>query len=372
MSSASLLKSFEELPDPRIERTKKYPLNEIILLIISAAISGFTGWKSIKEFGECKLEWLRKYLPFAEGIPADDTIARIVRRLDPEQFRACFLTWVDGLVEKTDQDIVAIDGKTLRGSHDNNREQSPIHMVSAWSTENSVVLGQEKTEEKSNEITAIPKLLNILDIKNCIVTIDAMGTQKKIAEQICKQGGDYLLSLKGNQGLLSEDVSMFFESAHSTDFLHVEHDFVEDIDAGHGRIEIRRCWTVRPKQYKKCFRNLADWKKLETIVMIESIREMKKKTTREVRYYISSCPCDARALLRASRKHWGIESMHWTLDVTFREDESRIRKGDGPQNIAMLRHLALNTLKKYSAVKDSIAGKMQKAALSDIFRTKLL
>lgn len=372
MSEVSLLKSFEELEDPRIERTKKYPLNEIILLIVSAAISGCTGWKSIKVFGDEKLNWLRKYLPYENGIPVDDTIARIVRRLCPTTFKTCFYNWTQNISTKVNKDIIPVDGKRVRGSYDNESEQSAIHMVSAWSDSNSVVLGQEKVSDKSNEITAIPKLLDMLDVENCIVSIDSMGCQKSIAEQIIKQKGDYVLGLKGNQGNLHDDVSYFFETAYQSDFINIEHDYACDIDSGHGRIEKRECWTVCPRSYKKCFKNFNDWKKLESIVMIKSTRTTKSKNSTETRFYISSCSADASYLNKVIRKHWGVESMHWILDVTFREDESRIRKGDAPENISMLRHLALNAMKKFTGIKDSIAGKVQRALLSDDFRSNVL
>jgi len=371
MSNVSLLEYFKELPDPRIDRTKRYPLDEIILLIISAAISGCTGWKAIKDFGELNLEWLRKFLPYKDGVPADDTIARVIRRLCPIAFKKCFISWTNSIAKRVNGDVISIDGKTVRGSHDNNREQLPIHMVSAWSTANSMVLGQEKTEEKSNEITAIPKLLEYLDIKNCIITIDAMGCQKDIAKCIVNKGADYILALKGNQGHLHEDVKMFFGD-FSSEPSNVEHDFAEHVDCGHGRIEQRQCWAIRPKIYKKCFRDLSQWKNLETVFMIKSTREIKGKTTTETRFYISSCSCDAEHLLHSTRKHWEIESMHWILDVTFREDDSRIRKGDGPENFAVLRHIALNIMKKYTGIKDSVKSKLRMASFSDDFRTDIL
>ena len=372
MQNASLLNIFEQITDPRVERTKKYPLNEIILLIITAAISGCTGWKSIKDFGDEKVEWLRKFLPYEQGIPADDTIARVVRRLCPKMFKQCFYEWTQAIAKKVNSGIIPIDGKTVRGSHDNDRSQSPIHMVSAWSDHNRLVLGQEKVAEKSNEITAIPKLLELLDIENCIVTIDSMGCQKAIAEKVIEKKGDYIFGLKGNQGSLHEDVKAFFECAIETDFQGVKHDYSSDIDAAHGRIETRECWAVRVNEYKKSFRTLKDWRKIETIVMVRSTREIKSKTTTEIRYYITSCSADANFLNKAIRAHWGIESVHWVLDITFREDESRIRKGDGPENIAMLRHLALNAMKKFTGIKDSVASKIRRAMFSDQIREDVL
>lgn len=372
MDNVSLLKTFEQLPDPRIERTKKYPLNEIILLIVSASISGCTGWQAIKYFGEEKLTWLRKFLPFEQGIPADDTIARIVRRLCPQTFNKCFFEWTNNICSKVDKDIIPIDGKTSRGSHDNDRTKTPIHVVSAWSDSNNVVLGQEKVDEKSNEITAIPKLLEVLDINGCIVTIDSMGCQKDIAEQVVEKRGDYILGLKGNQGNLHEDVNVFFTAALHTEFMDIEHDYHKETDSGHGRIEERECWVVRPNDYKRCFSTISQWKKLESIIMVRATRHTKSKMTTEIRYYISSCVPDAKFLSKAIRKHWGVESMHWILDVTFGEDRSRIRKGDSAENIAVLRKIALNAMKKFTDIKASVASKIQKAMLSDTFREEVL
>jgi len=260
----------------------------------------------------------------------------------------------------------------VRGSHDNDRTIAPIHVVSAWSDSNNVVLGQEKVSEKSNEITAIPKLLEILDINGCIITIDSMGCQKDIASQIVEKKGDYILGLKGNQGNLHEDVDVFFTTALHTDFMDIEHDYHKESDSGHGRIEERECWVVRPNDYKRCFSTLSQWKKLESIIMIRATRHTKSKTTTETRHYISSCVPDAKFLSKAIRKHWGVESMHWILDVTFCEDRSRIRKGDSAENIAVLRKIALNAMKKFTDIKASVASKIQKAILSDTFREEVL
>jgi len=241
-----LLEHFETLPDLRVDRTKRYPLIEIILLVIAGTVSGCEGWKSIKDFGEAKLAWLRKFLPYEEGIPVDDTLARVMRKLDTKAFQTHFVEWMQSVSAVTEGDVVAIDGKTLRRSHNRRDGISAIHMVSAWSSENGLVLGQEKTAEKSNEITAIPNLLDVLDIKGCIVTIDAMGCQTAIAEKIVKRKADYVLALKGNQGHMHSEVKDFFETAHSGGFKNVTHDYYEECDAGHGRIEHRQCWAVSP------------------------------------------------------------------------------------------------------------------------------
>ena len=371
--STALLSHFTQVEDPRVDRTKRYPLIEIIFLVISATISGSNGWKAVRDFGRLKLNWLRKYLPYNEGIPVDDTIARVMRKIDTKQFRDCFVNWMQAVSTLTHGDIIAIDGKTLRGSYDNSSNKSAIHMVSAWSTSNSMVLGQEKTSEKSNEITAIPELLKTLEIKGCIVSIDAMGCQTKIATDIVKKGADYILALKGNQGTLHDDVKGFFAKAIESDFKDIHHDFHTENDAGHGRIETRSCWVLDPFLYKNCFSSLEKWDKLKRVIMVKSRREFKDKITEDTRFYITSCILGAQDLLNAVRKHWQVENtLHWTLDVTFNEDASRIRKESSPENYAMIRHVALNILRGYKLIKASVKRKLNMAALDDDFRTKLI
>jgi predicted transposase YbfD/YdcC len=373
MQPTDLISQFSKLTDPRVDRTKRYPLIEIIFLAISATISGCEGWKSIRDFGVIKLEWLRRFLVYKEGIPVDDTIARVMRRLDTKQFRDCFVNWMKSVSKKTAGDIVAIDGKILKSSYDNDSGKTAIHMVSAWSTANSLVLGQEKTAEKSNEITAISELLEVLELKGCIVTIDAMGCQHVIAKKIIEKKADYILALKGNQGLLHKDVSDFFYNTINSNFKNIEHDFCEHFDAGHGRIETRYCWVVNPQKQSGCFSNLEKWCNLQKIIMIKTKREMKDKTTEDTRFYISSCDADANFFMEAVRKHWQVEnSLHWTLDVTMREDASRIRTEASPENYAMIRHVALNIIRNDKSTKASVKRKMNMAALDDGFRFNLI
>ena len=342
-------------------------LIEIILLIISATLSGCEGWKQIKDFGETKLDWLRKFLPYANGIPVDDTIARVMRKLDTKAFQSCFISWVKSVSEVTDGDVIAIDGKTLRRSHDHTKGKSAIHMVSAWSSANSLVLGQEKTAEKSNEITAIPELLDVLDIKKCIVSIDAMGCQTAIAEKIIKQGGNYVLALKGNQGNLHDEVKTFVDIALENNFLNVPHDYHEEVERGHGRVEKRACWVIDAK--KEWFPSAQKWKNLNKIIIVKSQRELVDKTTNDTRFYLASPEkLEAPNGLSVTRQHWGVESMHWVLDVTFREDECRIRKDAAPENFAIMRHVALNLLKSDVSWKASMKRKRLKAALDDNYR----
>jgi len=368
---AGLIEHFDNLQDTRVDRTKIYPLTEIILLIITGTLSGCDGWKSIRDFGEAKLEWLRKFLPYEAGIPVDDTIARVMRKLDTKEFQNCFVEWMQSVREVTEGDVVSIDGKTLRRSH-NNRDGVPaIHMVSAWSSANSLVLGQEKTEEKSNEITAIPNLLDVLDIKGCIVTIDAMGCQTAIAQKIIIKKADYVLALKGNQGSMYNETKDYFEASLINDFNNVPHDYFEEHDAGHGRVETRQCWSLTPNN--ECFSSLNKWKNLKSIVMVKRKREIKDKVTQDTRFYITSLAPDSEKILNAVRKHWEIEnSLHWTLDVTFREDESRIRTEASPENFAIVRHIALNIIKNDASRKASVKRKRFMAALEDDFRETLI
>ncbi len=301
-----LLNQFSTLPDPRIERTKRYPLNEIILLVISATISGFEGWKQIKDVGEIKLSWLRKFLPYEKGIPVDDTIARVMRKLDTKAFQSCFVNWMQSVVQATDGDVVAIDGKTLRRSHDSASGQSAIHMVSAWSRANGLVLGQEKTAEKSNEITAIPELLNVLELKGCIVSIDAMGYQTAIAEQIIKHKADYVLALKGNQGQLHEEVKEFFTIAQAENFKNIAAQYHDEQDKAHGRVEHRQCCSLDANA--EHFPSTAKWKNLKQVMMIKSQRELGDKKTEDTRYYITSLSAEPEKLLHAVRQHWQVEN----------------------------------------------------------------
>ena len=369
-----LIEHFETLPDPRIDRTKRYPLMEIILLIIAGTVSGCDGWKSLKDFGEAKLDWLRKFLPYKEGIPVDDTIARVMRKIETKTFQICFMKWVQSVSEATSGDVVAIDGKTLRRSHNNRDGIAAIHMVSAWSSENGLVLGQEKTAEKSNEITAIPQLLDVLELKGCIVTIDAMGCQTAIAEKIIQKKAAYVLALKGNQGNLHAEVNDFFGIALTENFKHLAHNYYEEVDAGHGRIEHRQCWAIAPSAEN--FPSFKKWPNLKSLIMIKSRREFKDqltKDTEDTRFYIASIEPNAKKTLTAVRQHWGIENkLHWTLDMTFREDESRIRTEAAPENFAIMRHIALNLIKNDTSRKASVKRKRFMAALEDDFRETII
>lgn len=369
----SIVEHFAELFDPRIERTKLHSLSDILVIAVSAVICGAEGWTDIEEFGKSKEEWLRELIPLANGIPSHDTFSRVFERLEPEQFEACFLSWVQSLSSITGQ--VAIDGKTLRRSHDQSNGKKALHMVSAWASESGLVLGQVATEEKSNEITAIPELLKLLDLSGCLVTIDAMGCQTNIATQIIEQGGDYLLAVKDNQKNLARDIEEIFdlEFAHTEPFEGFVHDYAKTIDKGHGRIEIRECWTTTDPELLQYLRKPKAWSELKTIALFRGTRRINGVESIQDRYYIASLSGDAHTILQAVRHHWGIEnSLHWVLDVVFREDQARMRQGDTAHNFAMLRHIALNLLRTQKSGPKSIRGKRLKAAWDNDFLLKVL
>ena len=367
--NCSIVEHFSTLNDPRIERKKLHQLMDIIVLSICATLSGAQGWEDIEEFGRNKVDWLRQFVPLKNGVPSHDCISYVLSRLDPKAFRRCFMDWVGAVSEAVPNEVVAVDGKTARRSHDRKRNKNPLHMVSAWGCANGLVLGQEATEEKSNEITAIPKLLALLELHGCIVTIDAMGCQRAIAEQIIDQGGDYSLGLKGNQGDLHGAAEDFFTTARKADFKGVAHSYFEEIDNEHGRLEIRRYWITEtlctlPKTEL--------WKGLKSIGMVERECHVGDKVTLEQRHFINSFAADARLFAHAVRNHWGIENkLHWRLDVVFREDDNRIRKGNAPAILATIRHICLNLFQKEPS-KISTKKKMNRAAWSDGYRSKLL
>ena len=326
----SFIEHFSKLQDPRIERKKLHALMDILVLTICAVASGAEGWEGIAEFGHAKLEWLRRFIPLKNGVPSHDCIGYVISRLSPEGFRRCFMRWTEGVREKTAGEVIAVDGKTARGSRDRAKNRNPLHMVSAWADAKRLVLGQEGTEEKSNEITAIPKLLALLDLHGCIVTIDAMGCQRAIAERIVEQGGDYVLGLKGNQGSLHEAVEEYFTTAQAADFKNVPYSYTEEVDNEHGRLEIRRYWITEDL----CTLPRTElWKGLRSIGPVE--RECWVGETRSIerRYFINSIAADAKRFAHAVRGHWSVENrLHWRLNVVFREDESRLRKGNAPHH----------------------------------------
>ena len=370
---SSITDHFGRLEDPRIERTKLHELLDIIVIAICAIICGADDWTEVELFGNAKLSWLRTFLELSNGIPSHDTFGRVFARLNPEQFQQCFLEWVQAVSAVTGGQVIAIDGKVLRGSCDRVLGKAGIAMVSAWATANHLVLGQVKVDDKSNEITAIPKLLQVLEIAGCIVTIDAIGCQTEIAQAIVDLDADYVLAVKENQGHLYEDVKGLFDAAQELNFKDVPHDYCKTTDKGHGRLEIRQCWTICDVGLVNYLRNRAGWRNLRTIVKVVAERRVNGETSRQDRYFISSLDSDARRMLRAVRSHWGIEnSLHWVLDIAFDEDHQRVRKDNGPANFAVLRHIALNLLKQDKTVKVGIKAKRLKAGWDEPYLLKVL
>jgi predicted transposase YbfD/YdcC len=370
---ASLSEHFASLEDPRTEHLIDHKLMDIIIIAVCGVICGAETWTDIELFGQERRSWLEQFLDMSHGVPSHDTFGRVFARIDTKQFQQCFVSWVQAVFQETKGQVVAVDGKTVRRSHDRTSQQEAIHMVSAWATASHLVLAQQKVDEKSNEITAIPDLLRLLDISGCIITIDAMGTQTEIATQVIDQQADYLLAVKDNQPNLHEDIELFFRLAHENNFQKVESTHVRAVNKDHGRIEIRDCWAISGEDSLQFLRNHHQWAGLKTIVMITCQRQLVDKTTTETRYYISSMANDAQQILHAARSHWGVEnSLHWILDVVLREDDSRVRKDNAPANMTMLRHIALNLLKQEKTLKRGIQGKRLKAAMNPDYLLKVL
>ncbi len=360
MTEKTLDSFFNNIQDPR-HHNKRHNLIDVIFVAICAVVAGADTYEQIENFGKKRKRWLDKFLELPHGIPSHDTFGRIFEKMIPNEFQNSFMRWIESVADITKGQVIAIDGKTLRRSHDKSNDKKAIHMISAWASENQVVLGQLKTEEKSNEITAIPKLLKLLDISGCILTIDAMGTQKKIAKTIVDRKADYILALKENQKTLHDDVQLFFndlEDMRKQGYMIKEETTVND---GHGRIETRKTVVTSDIDW---LQDRDGWSGLKSIGMIESTREINGEGSNERRYYISSLDCEAKAFGNAVRNHWGIEnSVHWVLDIGFREDESRVRKGHSPENFAAIRHIALNLLRKNKSFKGSVKTKRLNAAM---------
>lgn len=351
-----LLRAFARIEDPRMERTRKHSLTDILTLATCAVICGADGWVQVQCFAECKEDWFRTFLDLPNGIPSHDTFGRVFARLKPEEFERCFRAWVEELSHATEGRLVAIDGKTIRRSLDAANGKAAIHMVSAWCRANHLVLGQLATDAKSNEITAIPKLLDLLDVKGAVVTLDAAGCHKKIAAKIVDGGADYVLQLKGNQPALHQDTVLLFEECLRDDCLGIAWHEAESVNGGHGRIEQRRLWAT---EETKWFAERGKWKHLRSLIKVEARRTSNGQASCETRYYISSLPADDPARLQdVIRGHWSVEnSLHWCLDISFADDERRIRKGHGAENFARLSRMALNLLKAQTRHKVGIKTK---------------
>ena len=394
--SPALIDYFQDLEDPRIDRRKDHPLINILFIAICAVLGGAEGWRSIETFGHAKKRWFERYLELPDGehpVPSDDTYRRTISRLDSEAFEAAFHTWVASIAKRTRGEVIALDGKTVRGSSDRDASTleedggplGALHLVSAWASEQRLVLAQKAVDAKTNEITVLPDLLRLLEIRGCLVTIDerrnfcVMGTQKEVAEQIVEHGGDYVLALKSNHPRLYGDVSTFFDEAMTRNFRGIDHDTGRQVDGGHGRVEVRRCWATEDIGWLD---RRDQWPGLRSIAVIEAERSENRwdedagtrvwSTTTQRRYYISSLPANAKRIAEAVRSHWGIENkVHWVLDVSFREDDCRIRKGDGPENVAVLRRIAMNLVRQDDRP-GSLRQKRKRAGWDDTYREEIL
>ena len=340
------------------------------MITLCAVICGADDWVAIARFGRAKRKWFREFLTLRNGIPSHDTFGRVFAALDPESFKGAFLSWVRGLAKALPGDVIAVDGKTLRHTFDTASDKAAIHMVSAWASRQGLCLGQVKTHAKSNEITAIPKLLELLALKGCIVTIDAMGCQKDIAARIRDKEADYLLSLKGNQGLFMTTSRPSSTMPSATGFRGLPHTYAESTDGDHGRIEVRRVWATEEIGW---LADRAAWKDLRSLIVVDSERIIGEKSTRERRMFISSLPGEAAQIAPPSGEHWGIEnSLHWVLDVAMNQDQTRIRKDNAPENLAILHHMALNMLKQERTAKLGIKNKRLASAWDHDYLLKVI
>jgi len=367
--SAAFHDHFQGLTDPRVERTRKHPLINVLFIAVCAVLSGANSFAAIEEFGLDRRAWFARFLDLTNGTPSDDTFARVLARLDPAAFEKCLLGWIQAVQEVTESRLIAIDGKTLRGSYDRRDGKAAIHMVSAWATENKLSLGQVVVDEKSNEITAIPELLGLLDVSGAVVTIDAMGCQKEIADLIREGEGDYVLAVKQNQPTLYAQVEEAIDAGLEQDASELdEHQTVE---AGHGRRETRT-YAVFPAP--ETVDPDGVWRDLSAVGMaITESTDSQGRCRTEARYYILSVLLSAKEFAGAVRGHWGIENnLHWQLDVSFREDECRVRTDHAPANLSVIRRFALGILKREASCRRGIETKRLKCAASDEYREKAL
>ena len=362
---------FGQIPDPRVERTRAHQLLDIIAIALFAVLSGADGWVAIETYGNAKRSWLESFLALPNGIPSHDTFARVFARLDPKAFETSFQQWVRALVSTLEAELIAIDGKTAKGSYDREGGVKALQLVSAWASEHRLVLGQCTVASKSNEITAIPVLLEQLALAGCIVSIDAMGTQSAIAEQIITRDAHYILALKGNHPTLLSQAQTGFETAQAYQWEDIEHTRHQETETGHYRIESRTIWQI-PASQVFSQDQLEQWAGLQSLVVVHSQRRLWNKDTIETRYFLSSLSTHAQTLARYIRAHWGVENqLHWCLDVVFNEDASRIRKDHAPRNISVLRRLALNLLRQEPS-KGSLTMKRYRAGLDDQFMLQIL
>ena len=368
--SQRLKECFAAIEDPRVERTRLHQLCDILTIAILSMLSGGKGWEDMEVYGLSKQQWLSTFLALPNGIPSADTFRRVFEGINPKQFEHCFEQWVQQLVNELGIQVIAIDGKTLRGSYDRESGSKALHLVSAWATEHRLVLAQSKVQDKSNEISAIPALLEVLELQGCIVTLDAMGTQKNIAAQIRQAQADYILCLKANHPTLHQEVVTWFEHVRAQGNLPMLSE--QTTQAAHHRIEHRQVWSLSLDQLPPLYQS-DEWAGLQTLVIVERTRHRWNQTTHEIQFYLSSLPVDTPRLAGAIRAHWGIEnSLHWTLDVSFDEDACRVRSLHAPHNLALVRRFALNTLNQESTFKRSLKQKSRRAAMDDAYMLTLL
>jgi predicted transposase YbfD/YdcC len=361
---------FANLTDPRLERTKRHSLLDIIILAVCATLGNANGWADIERFGRAKIDFFRTFLELANGIPSHDTFGRVFARLEPAALMACIQQWLDALGAAVAGDVVAIDGKTLRGSFDKAAGKNPLHLVSAWACEARLTLGQVAVDAKSNEITAIPLLLELLDLKGCIVTIDAMGCQKDIAAAIRTCQADYVLAVKDNQPDLHQTVHEAFLAHAEDDFSDPSLKRTKTVERSHGRDETREYFIA---EAPAALVRRGQWQDVRSIGMVTRTRVVNGEEADEIVYYLSSLPPKVKQFAKAVRGHWGIENrLHWSLDVTFAEDQSRVRKDHSPLNLGMLRRLALSILRKDTSIKDSLRGKRLRAGWDEEVLLRIL
>lgn len=371
-TKTTLHEAFDGLQDPRQAWKVEHPLVNLILLTVCGTLCGADNWVEIEDFGYAQQSWLGEYLDLTAGIPSHDTLSRVMGRLDGESFSRCFVGWMSGIAERQGKQV-AIDGKTMCGSRDTGSSREAIAMVTAFAVATGLTLAQRKVAEKSNEITAIPFLLQLLTLQDSVVTVDAMGCQTEIAEQIVNRGGEYILALKGNQGQLLDDVANMFAYFEKTGFQDVAYTYHHQVNGGHGRLETRACWVFSPHQYASYFRSLDKWPALRSVVMVISERRLGQKVTKERRFFISSLTEPACAHLAYIRSHWAIENqLHWVLDVAFREDHHRAREGESAANLAIVRHLVLNLLRQDKSFKGGIHAKRLRCAWDVSYRLRVL
>jgi predicted transposase YbfD/YdcC len=373
LPETSLFAYFSGLEDPRIEKNRDHPLINVLVIAILGVIGGADNFTEIERFGLAKAEWLSHFLDLEHGIPSHDTFGRVFRWLDESAFQSAFLKWTQSLCQVSEGEIIALDGKKLRGSEEKRAKRPGIWMVSAWAGENRLVLGQKQVAEKSNEITAIPELLSRLDITGAVVTVDALNSQTHLAEVIVSAGADYIFAIKGNQGTVYEDLHLLFEGFEQDNYQGVVFETARSYSDAHDRNEFRQVFVVKETDYLHYLRRVEDWKQLKTLVKLLTVRRGASKTEIHLRYFISSWEAGAADFLSAIRDHWQIENgLHWVLDIAFQEDASRIRKDHAPHNMAVLRHIALNLLKLERSSRVGIAAKRKMAGWNNNYLLKVL